>query len=143
MGEDWFIEYIKKIRREFENLLSEVERELYSPLIDYRTKTLQPLYEIADLGDKLIIRIDLPGVKDPSKVSIKGSENKLLVEAKMERPTSFEDLPTYACRSYNYYRVEITLPSPVDFKKSRAKLRRGVLEIELPKKIKYYKVKVE
>ncbi|HFC49587.1 MAG TPA: Hsp20/alpha crystallin family protein, partial [Thermofilum sp.] len=42
-----------------------------------------------------------------------------------------------------YYKVEITLPSPVDFKKSRAKLKHGILEIELPKKIKYYKVKVE
>ncbi len=143
MSEEWFFEYIRRIRREMEELLAEVEERFTKPLLDYESRCLLPLYEVHDLGDEIVVRVDLPGVRRVEDITVRGTENRLLIEAKMARSVSFEGLVTYAQGKYNYYRLELTLPAPVDYKKAKALFRGGVLEIHLPKKLKFFKVKVE
>jgi len=143
MSEEWFFEYIKRIRREMEELFAELEERMTRPMLDYDSKCLLPLYEIRDAGDKIVVRVDLPGVRSVNDITVRGTEDKLLIEAKMSVSACFDSLITYARRSYNFYKLELTLPAPVDFKKARAVFRNGVLEIRLPKKVKFYRVKVE
>ncbi len=141
--EDWFYEYIRRIRREIEELIAETEERMMRPLVDYERRCLLPLYELRDLGDEILIRVDLPGVEKAEDITVKGGENKIFIEAKMKRATSFEGLVTYARCNYQRYSLEITLPVSVDYKKASAVFRDGILEIRLPKKVKFFKVKVE
>jgi len=141
--EEWFFEYIKRIRREIDRMISEVEEAMTKPLISFERRCLTPLYEIRDSEDELILYVDLPKVRSKDDISVTLAEDKVIIDAKISSPISFGDIPIYSGQNYNRYYAEIRLPVPVEAKKTRASYRRGILEIRLPKKIKRYKVRIE
>ncbi len=143
MGEEWVFDRIRKIHEEIERTLKEIERELFKPLFDFEHKCLEPLYEIEETPDEIIVRVDLPYVRKKEDVKVVATEEKLIIEAKMSEKALFNDLVTYGRTSYHMYRKEILLPTLVDAKKAKARLRGCILEIRLPKKHKMYRVRIE
>ncbi|MBP8718813.1 MAG: Hsp20/alpha crystallin family protein [Candidatus Atribacteria bacterium] len=92
-----------------------------------------PATDLIDQKDKLIARIDLPGVdKKDLKISI--SNNNLTVEGEIEKDKDVkrEDY-YYSERAYGKYIRTISLPIGVDKNKIKAKYSNGILEIILPK----------
>jgi len=141
--EEWFFEYIRRIRKEIDRMISEIEESLTKPLISFEKKCLTPLYEIRDSEDELILYVDLPKVKSKDDISVTLTEEKVIIEAKTSTPVCFGDIPIYSGQNYDRYYAEIRLPVPVDAKKAKASYKGGILEVRLPKKVKRYRVKIE
>lgn len=141
--EEWVFDRIRRMREEVEKMIKEVERELFAPLFSLEERCLEPLYEVEETSDEIVVRVDLPCVRRREDIRVVAAEDRLLVEARMERAVSFEDLPMYGGVSFGMFKKEIALPSPVDPEGARAKFRGGILEIRLPKKHKAFRVRVE
>lgn len=81
------------------------------------TSQLEPLVDVLDEDDEIVIVAELPGVeKDEIKVKIKGTKFTIHV-TNAERP----------------YHTEIELPSKVRKDQAKSTIRNGVLEVRLKK----------
>lgn len=94
----------------------------------------QPAVDLLDKKDKLVVKVELPGV-DKKDVKISLTENNLTIqgEVKKEEEVKKEDY-YYRERAYGNYARTIALPIEVDKEKINAKFKDGVLEITMPKK---------
>jgi HSP20 family protein len=123
--------------RELDYFHRDVQRVLGS-LFDSQTasgglKRWSPAIDVAEEGDKLVLRADLPGVgEDDVKVEL--NERTLTISG--ERKSSHED------RKDGYYRLEraygsfsrsLRLPEGVDAESIHAEFNNGVLEVTVPK----------
>ena len=109
------------------------------------SELLHPVHiEVADVGDSLSVRAEVPGftVKDlevsvePERLTITGKR-----ETKGERKKGGKAVYTERCAD-EILRV-IDLPAAVDTTKVAATLKDGVLELEMPKAALAKKIKVE
>lgn len=94
----------------------------------------QPAVDLLDKKDKLVVKVELPGV-DKEDVKISLTENNLTIqgEIKKDEEVKKEDY-YYRERAYGNYARTIALPIEVDKEKINAKFKDGVLEITMPKK---------
>ena len=95
---------------------------------------LEPAVDVIDKKDKLIVKVELPGVdKDDVKISL--AENNLTIqgEVKKDEEIKKEDY-YYRERAYGNYARTISLPIEVDKEKINAKFKNGILEVTMPKK---------
>ncbi len=92
--------------------------------------------EVFDSRNKIIVRIEAPGMKR-SDFDIEVVDDILIIrgEKKIERESSKGRYHVLEC-AYGSFERAIALPAPVNLDKARAKYRRGVLKIELPKQKK-------
>ena len=82
------------------------------------TETREPLVDVLDEGDYLLVIVELPGVeKQGIHMDIEGDMLEITAEAKDRK-----------------YRKEVLLPSPVDQGSLESSYRNGVLEIRLVKR---------
>ncbi len=90
--------------------------------------------EVFDSRNKIIVRIEAPGMKR-SDFDIEVVDNFLIIrgEKKIERESDKGRYHVVEC-AYGSFERAIALPTPVNLNKAKAKYRRGVLKIELPKK---------
>ena len=118
--------------------------EYERPMWNHLRKCLEPLVEIYETEDEVIVRFDMPYVKSREDITLHATEDYLRVEAKMEKSVQFSRWGTFQ-RSVcfqNYYK-EVPLPAPVDPSQAKAIFRKGVLEVRLPKKTRRFTIKVE
>jgi len=129
---------------EFEELADEMfERFMERPSWDVRTHSLEPLCNVSVSSDRVIVTADLPKV-DPKSIRVTGIADDLIeITAKMRVKVNFEDLGiTHRRGEFSCFSCRVPLPVPVDTSKARARFRRGILEITLPRK-RGYEIKVE
>ena len=104
-----------------------------------------PSVDISDEKDKIIVKADLPGVKqDNLNVDIEDGVLTIKGERKEETEKKEKNYYQSECFHGNFVR-SFTLPSTVDAAKTKAAYKDGVLEIVLPKKeeAKTKSIKVE
>ena len=92
-----------------------------------------PKVDVIDKDDKLLVRAELPGVeKDDLDITING--DRLTIEAKREYKEE-EKEEAYFRNEMAYGRLARTVYLPVDVEgdKAKAELKKGILEIMLPK----------
>lgn len=94
-----------------------------------------PAIDLIDQKDKLVAKIELPGVeKKDIKISL--SENNLTVQGEIERDREAKKEDYYCCeRVFGKYSRTISLPVEVDEKNIKAIFKNGILEITMPKKL--------
>ncbi|MDD2352616.1 MAG: Hsp20/alpha crystallin family protein [Candidatus Caldatribacteriota bacterium] len=93
-----------------------------------------PSTDLIDKKDKLIARIELPGV-EKKDVKISLSENNLTIRGEIEKDKETKKEDYYCCeRAYGTYSRTISLPTEVDQDKIKASFKNGILEITMPKK---------
>ncbi|HHW74265.1 MAG TPA: Hsp20/alpha crystallin family protein [Firmicutes bacterium] len=94
----------------------------------------EPAVDIIDSDDKLIVKVELPGVeKEDVKLSL--SENNLTIQGEIKRDEEIKKENYYCCeRAYGKYARTIPLPVEVDREKVNAKFKNGIIEITMPKK---------
>jgi len=129
---------------EFEELAEEMfERFMERPSWDISTHSLEPLCDVFVSSDRVIVTADLPKV-DPQSIRVNGISDDLIeITAKMRVKVNFEDLGvTHRRGEFSCFSCRVPLPVPVDASKARARFRRGILEVVLPRK-KGYEIKVE
>lgn len=93
-----------------------------------------PSTDLIDKKDKLITRIELPGV-EKKDVKISLNENNLTVQGEIEKDKETKKEDYYCCeRAYGTYSRTISLPTEIDQDQIKAKFKNGILEITMPKK---------
>jgi len=104
--------------------------------------TWAPKLDIFEKGDKVVIKAEIPGMKEEDiHVSVEGDVLTIRGEKKTESEVKEEDY--YHCeRSYGSFSRSISLPSTVDASKVEAEYEDGVLEVTLSKKLEVKPKKV-
>jgi HSP20 family protein len=93
-----------------------------------------PATDLIDKKDKLIARIELPGV-EKKDVKISLSESNLTIQGEIEKDKETKKEDYYCCeRVYGTYSRTIALPTEIDQDKIKANFKNGILEITMPKK---------
>lgn len=94
----------------------------------------EPALDLIDKKDKLIAKVELPGVeKKDVKLSLTDNNLTIQGEIKKDEEIKKEDY-YYRERAYGNYARTISLPTEVDKDKISAKFKNGILEIVMPKK---------
>ena len=131
---------------EMERRVAEMFRHPLTPSIwrsiPAEQMTWAPKLDIFEKGDKVVIKAEIPGMKEEDiHVSVEGDVLTIRGEKKTESEVKEEDY--YHCeRSYGSFSRSISLPSTVDASKVEAEYEDGVLEVTLSKKLEVKPKKV-
>jgi HSP20 family protein len=110
----------------------EIERRILKATWGYNGN-LEPLYEVEDEDDEILVTFDLPCVRKED-VEINTTEDTVEVIAKMSNAVCWERWGVVQKEiSFQSFRRQIRLPEPVDPGKAHASLKNGILRITLPK----------
>jgi len=94
---------------------------------------LEPLYEVEDKDDEILVTFDLPRVRKEN-VEINTTEDTVEVIAKMSDAVCWERWGVVQKQiTFQSFRKQIRLPEPIDTEKAHAVLKNGILRIKLPK----------
>lgn len=105
------------------------------PSWNQRASTIEPLRDILVTPDVVIVTADLPYAEE-NKVQVKPlDDNVIEIIAKMRRKVRFADFGiTHHAGEFRMLRCQTRIPVPVDMKNMEIRIKRGVLEIRLPRK---------
>ena len=133
-------EYMEELERRTDELMREVFEK---PSWDLETRSLEPLFNISVTPDEVVVTADMPYV-DPETVEIEKLDEDLIeVSAKMRVKVTFRDLGVrHREGEFSCFRCRVPLPVPVEVGKAKIRVRRGILEIRLPRK-RGYRIEVE
>lgn len=93
-----------------------------------------PSVDISDEKDKILIKADLPGVKQDN-LNVDIEDSVLTIKGERKEESEKKEKNYYQSeRFYGNFVRSFTLPSTVDAAKTKATYKDGVLEIVLPKK---------
>ena len=124
-------EIMKEMQRKIEKLQKEFfrrEKEFFGNKF-FRT----PTADLFDEGNKIVARIDLPGV-EKNDINIHATENSLEISAssKKEKQVQKKNYYKQERSSVGYHRY-FTLPEKIIPEKVKATYKNGVLEVEMEK----------
>ena len=126
------------VDRAFDNLRREFERSFRNiPTITPLSLPSWPKThtDIIDEGNKLVVKVDLPGVKKKDiKLNVTDNSLEVSAEHKEEEEEKRKNFLRKERSEVSYYRT-LPLPEKVVAGKAKAKLTDGVLNITIPKAI--------
>ena len=134
-------EYMEDFRTWAEEIIESATAE--RPSWDIRSCCLEPLCNVFITIDEAIVTADLPNT-DPKNIKVEAvSEDSIEIRAKMKRTLRFDDFGiTHRRGEFSSFRCRVHIPVPVDTEQMKIDLKRGVLEVRLPRK-KGYEIKIE
>jgi HSP20 family protein len=109
------------------------QEDLTKVLMDYTTGIEKPLADVLETDDEIIVKTDLPGVKQ-NDIDVNLTEDSVEITAQFEEEYS-EEKVDYIRRERNYGKTRrfIKLPAKVKVKDATANLENSILTINLPK----------
>ncbi len=130
---DLMREIEQEMEREIEHLLMELKYD------ELAGQCLQPLYDVRETDDEIVVTIDLPGARKED-IDLRLSEDHLSLYA----PISYG---VRVSRSYTRgatcYRLYIDLPEPVNVDSASSTYRNGVLEVRMRKRRSGHRIPIE
>ena len=94
----------------------------------------EPAIDLIDQKDKLIAKVELPGV-DKKDVKISLTENNLTIQGEIKKEEEIKkENYYYRERAYGNYARTVSLPIEIDKDKISARFKNGILEVTMPKK---------
>jgi len=139
MREDELFNDVNRLEKRMKKMSEEVARRIKE--FEYSSGILEPLYEVSESPEEVIVSIDMPGVSREDVV-LHATESRLYVDAECKRNICLKGVRGRE-KIYTRYRKAISLPSPVDPDLAKASVRNGVLEIRLPKRKGGVKIAVD
>ncbi len=110
----------------------EIERRILKATWEHNGN-LEPLYEVEDKGDEILVTFDLPRVRKEN-VKINTTGDTLEVIAKMSDAVCWERWGIVQKKiTFQAFRKQIRLPEPIEPEKAEAIFKNGILRITLPK----------
>ena len=104
---------------------------------------LEPLTNIIETEEEIIITADLPYVKK-DEISLHVTDDMLDIQATLDQPVKFAQWGTIQRDTeFSKFHKHIKLPVNVDSDNVSATFKNGFLQIRMPKKIKRIKIKIE
>jgi HSP20 family protein len=98
-----------------------------------RTRRWVPAMDLAEQGDHLVLRADLPGLsEDDIEIEVKDGVLTLAGERKAENEEKADGYYRVE-RSFGRFSRTLALPDGIDPDKIAAEFDRGVLEVRIPK----------
>jgi len=147
---DDFDELFKRIERRIKRIEEELAREfeemhrMFERLAEPRRseeiwrpgvygESLEPLYTIRDLGDRIVVHIDLPYAAEGT-LDVKFVGNVMYISARLKSRVRMEQFSTmYRGVEVSEYRTAITLPFAPQPDKVRVRTKKGVVEVVIYK----------
>lgn len=130
---EWVDEFFQKLEEGF-----------FAPSWDATRSCLEPLVEIQDREDEVVVTIDLPCVASKDDIEANVTEDTLEVIAKLKSAVKWEHWGASQRRfEFRSFRKLIRLPDKVSPKEAKATFKAGVLRIILPKAKKRFTIRVE
>ncbi|HDJ89560.1 MAG TPA: Hsp20/alpha crystallin family protein [Thermoprotei archaeon] len=143
---DEFFEKFFRLRRKINEIFEDLETLIWfeKPMHDVLERCLEPLTEIIETEREIIIRMDLPYVRNKENIDINIVNDVLTVTAEMEREIDMSKTLSL-CKGlyFNRFKKTIRLPPDIDPSKIKARFRNGILEIIIPKKVRRYRIRIE
>jgi HSP20 family protein len=129
---------------DIEREIDEIFEELMSsrPMWDSSTGRLEPLTQVTESLDKIVVTMDLPLVRKED-IHLTIEEKCLNLEAQLARCVRYERWGTHSDCEFSSFSKIVNLPARVNPDEAKAKFLDGVLSVELPKTIKGKKINVE
>lgn len=139
-------EYIDKIlqkfRREFDRVfqLTDLSPELSW---DIEEGCMEPLFQIQERENEIIVSADLPLVKKES-IKIKADVQSVEITAETAREIVYDKWWAAQHRkSFCRFHKKIMLPAKIIPEKAKAKFKNGILILTLPKKKQVFEIKID
>ena len=106
-------------------------------------QTFTPSFEVKEAGDKLVVRADLPGIAEKDlDISVHNGVLSISGSRTAEERQEGESFYVYE-RQYGSFSRSFALPESADPDKVDARLDRGVLTVEIGKKVEAKPRKIE
>ena len=94
---------------------------------------LEPLCELEDKGDAILVTFDLPRVRKED-ITIHTTEDTVEVTARMSNAVCWERWGILQKKiTFQAFRKQIKLPEPIEPERAEASFKSGILQITLPK----------
>jgi HSP20 family protein len=135
---DQFEEMERRMDEFFERVRLSLE-----PMWNVQAQTLKPLHEIRETRESIVVLVDLPYVEKDA-IQLRVDKDSIDLSAELRQPIRYDRWGTTQREcEFNKLCATIPLPSEVDPDGTKAKLRDGVLTVELPKKTKKTTIKID
>jgi HSP20 family protein len=129
-GGDPFIQLQRRINSLFDDLFSRSSLDLWGGNIG----AFQPRIDVSETDREVRINAELPGL-DEKDVEVTMTDNMLTIKGEKKDEKEEEEGDYYHSeRSYGYFDRTIELPQGIDAANGKAKFKRGVLKVTIPKK---------
>jgi HSP20 family protein len=117
-----------RMTRLFDETLSRVWKE------EVPKRVWSPLADILEIGDEVIIKIDLPEMNQ-NEIEIRVEENTLIIQGERKFTKEAPDANYLQMeRPYGAFRRIFTIPRIIEQEKIKASYKDGVLRVVLPKR---------
>ncbi|MCX8205142.1 MAG: Hsp20/alpha crystallin family protein [Candidatus Nezhaarchaeota archaeon] len=126
-----------------EELFDRIE-ELFRPSWDLERCYLEPLIDVEEREDYVVVTADLPCVERKEDIRLDVTEDSLVLEAYMARGFRLDRWGTVQREvEFKSFKKVVRLPAKVDPEGARATFKNGILRVLLPKKVERYVIRVE
>jgi HSP20 family molecular chaperone IbpA len=140
---EFFDEFFEKLEKRLRMLERDIMRsveELFKNINipEYRrtleiSETVEPLYTIKDLGDRIVVYIDLPYVAEGT-IDVKFEGRTMYIYAKLKESVKLDRFSRrFRGLEIQEYRVAIELPLEPKPDKTKIRTRKGIVEITIYK----------
>lgn len=139
------VEMMDELFERMERSLNQILRTGFlKPSFDLKHCCLEPLVDINETADEVIVVYDLPFIKDKNDIEIKATPHSLEIDAKFREPVKLEKWGTVQKETEfkHYHHVIRKLPDEIVPENAISRFKGGLLEVRLPK-VKPYKIKIE
>ncbi len=129
-------EFFKRVRREMEELVREIEEEFFGPKPMWSTDgSIEPLITMQEHPDRYEIIIDLP-LADLKSLSIEVKGRRLRIQCTLRKTITFPTWSAYGTTKFHKYKTEILLPENTDPQKINIEKieDKNMVKITVPKK---------
>lgn len=132
---------IQDLEEEIDQAIEEVFE--WRPMWDVQKGTLEPLANISEENNKIIVSFDLPFVRKEN-IELNVSEDSLEVEAELNRCIRYERWGTIQreCDFKSFHKF-VKLPKKIVSEKAKASFKDGLLTVELQKKEAKKRLKID
>lgn len=126
-------EVFDNFRKEMESALRPWQPGFRFPSI-FEGETRVPLCDIADRGDKYELQVEVPGI-EKDRINVKATSHSVEITAKKTEKTEEKRKDyIYSERSHRSFYRRIPIPEEIVPSKVDARIKNGLLLVELPKK---------
>ncbi|MEM1995310.1 MAG: Hsp20/alpha crystallin family protein [Nitrososphaerales archaeon] len=133
----------KDIWGRLEDLLNEVEGYLVRSSWSASDRCLEPLVEIENRENEIVVTVDLPCVEKKEDISLEVSEDLLEIKAMLKQAMRWERWGMVQKNiEFTSFKKIVSLPEKVKPEEATAVFKRGVLKIRLPKAYRKFTLKV-
>jgi HSP20 family protein len=127
---DPFLQMQRRMNGLFDDFFGRSSSDLWNGV----NGTFAPQIELSETGKEVRVAAELPGLDEKDvEVTLSGDLLTIKGEKKHEHEEEKGDY-YHSERSYGYFQRSVQLPQGVDAEKAKAKFKKGVLKVSIPKK---------